>query len=180
MKHGYEHNLTPRFRLTSEDFPHLLLLVVCISDATLSQDPETIAVLRNFQTPLFVDDTSHWSKVLQLFISSESEMQMLQEKTHDSTSKMRNHSSFQLYAPEDEKTGNLSTPLEPADTCAGLAQNCVLTWDKDAFPLCCFSGVFDSSDGEVPRETSGFGGHVVFWTRVDFGAGLFLRGRKLW
>ena len=86
----------------------------------LSQDPETMADLRKFQTLGFVDDTSHRSKVLQLFFSSESGMQKLQ-KTHNITSKMRNNASFQLYAPEDDETGNLSTHLKPADSCAGLA-----------------------------------------------------------
>ena len=110
--------------------------------------------LRNFQTPRFVDYTSYWSKVLQLFFSSESEMQKLQKKTHNITSKMRNNASFQWYAPEDDKTGNMGTLLKPADSCAGLAKKYVLmaltnhslTWDKNAFPLCCFSGVFDTQN----------------------------------
>ena len=68
----------------------------------------------------------------------------------------------------------ISTPAPLSSTFAFLAHfvfflsvfqvawtNHSFTWDKDAFSLCCFSGVFDSSDGEVPRETSGFGGHVV-------------------
>ena len=67
------------------------------------QGPETMVDLRNLQTPRFVDDTSHW---VQLFFSSDSEMQKLQKKTHYVTSKMRNNASFQLYAPEDAKTGN--------------------------------------------------------------------------
>ena len=91
----------------------------------LSQYPETMADLRKFQTLGFVDDTSHRSKVLQLFFSSGSEMQKLQ-KTHNITSKMRNNALFQLYAPEDDKTGNLSTLLKLADSCAGLATECVL------------------------------------------------------
>ena len=98
--------------------------------------------------PSHVKALSHWSKVLQLFFSSESEMQKLQRKTHNITSKMCNNGSFQLYALEDDKTGNLGTLLKPADSCAGLAHKCVLvalthhsfTWDKNAFPLCCLSG----------------------------------------
>ena len=43
---------------------------------------------RNFQTSGFVDDTSHWSKVLQLFFSSENEMQKLEQKTHNFVSTM--------------------------------------------------------------------------------------------
>ena len=62
-----------------------------------------MADLRNLETPWFVGDTSHWSKVLQLFFSSESKMQKLQKKTRNITSKMRNNESFQLYAPEDDK-----------------------------------------------------------------------------
>ena len=73
-------------------------------------------------------------------------MQKLQKKTHNVLSKMRNNASFQLYAPEDDKTGNMSALLGPADSCAGLAKKCVLvaltnhsfTW-KDAFPLCCLA-----------------------------------------
>ena len=96
-----------------------------------------MADLRNFQTPRFVDGTSHMSKVVQLF-SSEREMQKTQKKTH----KMRNP------APEDDKTGNMSTLLKPADSCGGLVKMCALvaltnhsfTWDTNAFPLCCLSG----------------------------------------
>ena len=43
-------------------------------------------------------------------------MQKLRKKTHNITSKMRNNASFQLYAPEDDKTENLSTLLKPADS----------------------------------------------------------------
>ena len=76
-----------QFGLASEHLSRLLLLVVCFSDATPSQDPETKADLRNFQTLGFVDDTSHRSKVLQLFFfSSENEMQMPQMKTHNKKS----------------------------------------------------------------------------------------------
>ena len=147
---------TLRLGLASEHLSRLLLLVVCFADATPSQDPETMADLRNFQTAGFVDDISHWSKVLQLFFSSENEMQKLQKKTHNSTSKVRNNASFQLYAPGDDKTGNLSALLKTADSCAGLAKECVLmaltnhsfTW-KDAFPLCCLSGFWIPVTGKL-------------------------------
>ena len=141
--------LRTRFCLASGHLPRLLLIVVCFSDGT-PQDSEH-ADQRNFQTPGFVDDTSHWSKVLQLFFSSESEMQKLQKKTHNIAST----------APEDDITGNTSTLVKPADSCAAWPKS---AWDKNAFPLGCFSVLFDSHYGQVLRETSGPGGHAVFAT----------------
>ena len=113
----------------------------------LSQNAETMSDLRNFL---------ELEQVLQLFFSSECEMQKLQKKTHNISSKMRNNASFQLYAPEDDKTGNMSTLLEPADSYAVLAKKCVLmpltnhsfTWDKNAFPLCCLSGFLTPFTGK--------------------------------
>ena len=66
------------------------------------------------------------------------------------------NASFQLYAPEDDKTGNMSALLKPADSCAGLAKKCVLvaltnhlfTW-KNAFPLCCLSGFLIPVTGKL-------------------------------
>ena len=145
---------TLRLGLASEHFSRLLLLVVCFVDATPSPDPETVADLRNFQTPGFVDETSHWSEVLQLFFSPENDLQKLQKKTDNITSKMRNNASFPLHAPEDDKTGKLSALLKPADSCVALTKECVLmaltnhsfTW-KDAFPLCCLSGFLNTRNG---------------------------------
>ena len=47
---------TLRLGLASEHLSRLLLLIVCFADATPSQDPDTMADLRNFQTAGFVDD----------------------------------------------------------------------------------------------------------------------------
>ena len=118
-----------------------------------------MADLRNFQTPGFVDDTSHWSKGLQLFFSSENDLQKLQKKTHNTTSKMRDNASFQLHAREDDKTGNLSALLKPADSCVALTKKCVLmaltnhsfTW-KNAFPLCYHSGFLIPVTGKLHVE----------------------------
>ena len=105
-----------------------------VANATPSQDSETAADLRNFQTSGFVDDASHWSKVLQLFFSSENEMQKHQKKTHNVLSKMRNNASFQLYAPEDDKTGNMSALLKPADSCDECVVMSVLKTCNQSFP----------------------------------------------
>ena len=94
-------------------------------------------------------------------------MQKLENKTHNITSKIRNNTSFQLYAPEDDKTGKHEHASEKVPV-HGLQQPLVHV------------GIFDTHHGQVPCETLGLGGHAVFGTRVDFGAGVFPRGRKLW
>ena len=89
---------------------------------------------------------------------------------------------FELYAPEDDKTGNLSTLLKPADSCAGMAKKCVLmaltnhsfAWDNNAFPFCCLSGFLTPATVKVLRETSGLGGHAVFGLESISGLGSFL------
>ena len=137
--------------------------------------------------PGFVDDTSHWSKVLQLFFSSENEMQKLQTKTHSITSKMRDNASFQLYAPEDDKTGNLSALLNPADSCVALAKRCVVmaltnhsfTW-KNAFPLCYLSGFLKPVTGKLHVELPALKDMRCLGLESISGLGAFLRGRKLW
>ena len=116
--------------------------------------------MQNFQTVGFVDDTPHVSKILRSFLFSPCEMQKIPKQTHNITSKMRNNVSFQLYAPEDEKIGNLSTLLKPTDSCAGLAQKCVLMalsnhsckWDKNAIPHCCSSFFLTPTTGKFYVE----------------------------
>ena len=103
---------------------------------------------RNFQTPGLVDDTLHWSKVLQLFFSSENEMQKLEKKTQNIASKMRKQRVISVVWARGRQDGKLERASEASGQLRGLGQKCVLmaltshsfTWDKNAFPLCCFSG----------------------------------------
>ena len=92
-----------------------------------------MADLEHFLTPGLFDDTRQVSEILQSFFSFESEMQKIQRRhTHHF---------------KDDKTGNLSTHLKPADSCAGLAQKSVLvatdhqsfTWCRNAHQLCGLS-----------------------------------------
>ena len=59
---------------------------------------------------------------------------------------MRNSASLQLYALEDDMTGDMSTPLKPADVRMALTNHSV-TWDKNAFPLCCLSVLLTAITG---------------------------------
>ena len=147
-----------------------------------------MADLRNLETPRFVDDTSHWSKVLHLFFSSENEMHKLQKKTRNITSKMRKQRVIPVLRARGRQDGELEHASEASEQLRGLGQKVrahgidqpLVHVGQERFPaLLPFGFFFDIHYGKVLRETSGFGGHAVFGTRVDFGAGFFLRGRKL-
>ena len=135
-----------RFWLASEHLPRLLFVCCLHFRVQLSQDPETLTDLRSFRSPRFVDNTSHWSKILQLF-SSESDMQKLQKKTHNifEDAQQRVIPVVRARGRQDWKLE--STVLKPADSRVGLARRCgrmafshSFTWDKNALPLCCLSG----------------------------------------
>ena len=81
MKHGYDRNLNENTKVFGWRLciSHACFCFLFAFRMQLPQDPETMAAR-------FVDDTSQWSKVLQFFFSSESEMQKLQKKTHSITS----------------------------------------------------------------------------------------------
>ena len=74
----------------------------------------------SIQTPGFFGDTTHWSKVLQLFFSSENEMKKLQKKTHNITLKMRKN--IPVARARGQQDGILERASEASGQLRGLGQ----------------------------------------------------------